>query len=41
MKRQIIMIATAVLLAACSSKHPPKPHGTPFPINATAEGNTR
>lgn len=36
MQKTILIMLSVVLLAACSHK-PPKPYGTPFPINAVQE----
>lgn len=38
MKKWIIVTATALILCGCAGKKPPKPHGTPFPINHTVSG---
>ena len=39
MKQIIFSALVAVLLCSCSSKTPPKPHGTAFPINTSTQGN--
>lgn len=35
MKNWLLIALTALAVGACSSKTPPKPHGTAFPINTS------
>lgn len=35
MKNWMIATAVALMLCACAGKNPPKPKGTPFPINSS------